>query len=103
MADFQTEKPNKGIWLKLADFMELPCTRILAEIKFLVKNIPPSYYHWQGTFFVKIYQNDHKDLFDVKLFKLAEFFTELAQLWEIIGREHLKDLGNNSMVDGEPP
>ena len=58
----------------------------------------------KGYFVRKIFQNDKKkqemttNHFGVKLLKLAKYFSELAELCEIIDRGPLKSFGNYGLA-----
>ena len=96
-------KENK--WLKLADFIKLPCKltefsqnvlyicRIL--ISFFKENVILSVIKhnkkMKRQFFNKIY--DNKNPFCVKSLKFAEFLIEFAEFCEIIAQKPLVNFG----------
>ena len=64
---------------------------------YILKATYSFYYLLAGTFFIKICKNFTKNPSDVKLFRLAEFLTELAEFLEIIDRGTLKNFGNSGL------
>ena len=68
--------------------------------------MPLFYYLLTGAFFIEICKfiillEYNKTPLLVKLLKLAEFLTKLAEYWELIGRGPLENFGNRVQTQSQ--